>query len=148
MKRKNKPVYQVVSFIIKMTLILIFIRLSNIIKLPHNILIFANMQGVYFYLLVKTRALFSHTLCISRKCCVVAQTGTPAEKWETVTAELKKRLNDAEFVNTICSATALRQKEAAKLASSVDVMIVIGGAASFNTKKLYELCQRKRYCLC
>lgn len=77
-----------------------------------------------------------------RKCCVVAQTGTPAEKWETVTAELKKRLNDAEFVNTICSATALRQKEAAKLASSVDVMIVIGGSASFNTKKLYELCRR------
>ena len=51
---------------------LIFRYDDSIIKLPHNILIFNNAQGVYFYLLVKMQTLFSHTLLFVRKCCVVA----------------------------------------------------------------------------
>ena len=34
-----------------------------------------------------------------------------------------------------------RQKEASELAAKADVMIVIGGTHSSNTRKLYELCK-------
>ena len=42
-------------------------------------------------------------------------------------------------VRTICSATELRQKETGELARKVDAMIVIGGAHSSNTRKLYDI---------
>ena len=42
---------------------------------------------------------------------------------------------------TICNATEERQKEAVELAAKADVMIVIGGTHSSNTRKLYELCK-------
>ena len=41
--------------------------------------------------------------------------------------------------DTICNATSMRQKETEELSSSVDAMIIIGGANSSNTKKLYEI---------
>jgi 4-hydroxy-3-methylbut-2-enyl diphosphate reductase len=44
-------------------------------------------------------------------------------------------------LNTICSATAERQNEAAAVADKVDVMIVIGGKHSSNSQKLYEICK-------
>ena len=43
-------------------------------------------------------------------------------------------------VNTICSATSERQDEAVRIASKADCMIVIGGASSSNSRKLYEIC--------
>ncbi|MCI8356714.1 MAG: 4-hydroxy-3-methylbut-2-enyl diphosphate reductase, partial [Lachnospiraceae bacterium] len=46
-------------------------------------------------------------------------------------------------VNTICNATEVRQTEARKIASQVDVMIVIGGNQSSNTQKLYEICRQE-----
>ena len=44
-------------------------------------------------------------------------------------------------INTICSATKKRQEAAIELAQEVDLMLIIGGKASSNTKKLYELCK-------
>ena len=46
-------------------------------------------------------------------------------------------------MNTICSATEERQTEADRIAGEVDAMIVIGGAHSSNTRKLYEICSQK-----
>jgi 4-hydroxy-3-methylbut-2-enyl diphosphate reductase len=37
----------------------------------------------------------------------------------------------------------VRQTEARNIASRVDTMIVIGGANSSNTKKLYEICKKE-----
>jgi 4-hydroxy-3-methylbut-2-enyl diphosphate reductase len=45
--------------------------------------------------------------------------------------------------NTICDATLKRQKSCYQLASNCDVMLVVGGKNSSNTKKLYELCKEK-----
>ncbi|MBP0973449.1 MAG: 4-hydroxy-3-methylbut-2-enyl diphosphate reductase, partial [Oscillospiraceae bacterium] len=42
--------------------------------------------------------------------------------------------------DTICTATGQRQTEAAALAEKSDLMIVIGGRHSSNTKKLYDIC--------
>ena len=46
-------------------------------------------------------------------------------------------------MNTICNATDERQSEAEEIASKADVMIVIGGAQSSNSRKLYEICAQK-----
>ena len=40
---------------------------------------------------------------------------------------------------TICNATELRQKETEKIAKQVDLMVIIGGKNSANTKKLYDI---------
>ncbi|WDU84490.1 S1 RNA-binding domain-containing protein [Caloramator sp. Dgby_cultured_2] len=42
-------------------------------------------------------------------------------------------------MNTICSATEIRQKETEDISKKVDLMIVIGGKNSSNTRKLYEI---------
>jgi 4-hydroxy-3-methylbut-2-enyl diphosphate reductase len=49
---------------------------------------------------------------------------------------------DAEIriIDTICHSTAKRQSDALELAGKVDLMLVIGGKSSANTKRLFELC--------
>ena len=54
---------------------------------------------------------------------------------------LKKHFTNADFFDTICSATSERQKSAAELAARVDMMFVVGGKNSSNTLKLYEVCK-------
>ena len=46
--------------------------------------------------------------------------------------------------NTICGATIERQKSAQILAEKVDVVVVVGGRKSNNTKKLFELAAKIR----
>ena len=52
----------------------------------------------------------------------------------------KKMCTNAEFFDTICSATSTRQEEAISLASTCDAMVVIGGRHSANSLHLAELC--------
>ena len=56
---------------------------------------------------------------------------------------MRKKGYNVNVVNTICSATAQRQEEAQKIASKVDMMIVIGDSKSSNSQKLYEICSRE-----
>lgn len=72
--------------------------------------------------------------------CLVAQTTLKQETWEQVVDVLTKKNVDFVGFNTICSATAERQSAAMALAREADLMIVIGGYHSSNTKKLYEIC--------
>ena len=71
---------------------------------------------------------------------LVAQTTIRKDFFKKIENFLKKHFTNAKFFDTICSATDERQKAAAELADKADVMIVVGGAESSNTKKLYELC--------
>jgi len=50
---------------------------------------------------------------------------------------------DIKFVDTICKPTKDRQKAVHKLADEVDLMIVVGGYNSSNTKKLKKVCEDK-----
>lgn len=52
--------------------------------------------------------------------------------------------NNISVFNTICDATIKRQEACASLASKSDIMIIIGGRNSSNTKKLFEI--SKLYC--
>ncbi|MGB4593314.1 MAG: 4-hydroxy-3-methylbut-2-enyl diphosphate reductase [Coriobacteriia bacterium] len=77
----------------------------------------------------------------SRRVGVVVQTTQSASRLEEVTAALLPRVNELRIFNTICSATAKRQKAADDLARRVDVMVVVGGRNSGNTTRLAEICR-------
>jgi 4-hydroxy-3-methylbut-2-enyl diphosphate reductase len=51
---------------------------------------------------------------------------------------------EVRVFNTICNATFENQDAAAELAKDADIMIVIGGKHSSNTKQLHSIC--KSYC--
>ncbi len=71
----------------------------------------------------------------------VSQTTFPHKRWEKILPVLHQRVAELTVQDTICTATALRQNEARKLASGVDAMLVVGGLESANTRKLYETCK-------
>ena len=75
---------------------------------------------------------------------LVAQTTFNAELWVKCQKIFKKVCTNGIIFDTICNATSLRQLEAAELAANCDVMVVVGGRHSSNTKKLYEVC--RSYC--
>ncbi len=75
--------------------------------------------------------------------CVVSQTTFNNNKFKDLVDIFKKKGYYVSVANTICNATEERQTEAKRIASSVDAMIVIGGAGSSNTQKLYEICKRE-----
>lgn len=75
-----------------------------------------------------------------KKLCVVAQTTFNYNKFQSIVEIFEKRGYNVIVVNTICNATEERQRSARVLAAKADVMIVIGGKHSSNTRKLYEIC--------
>ena len=75
--------------------------------------------------------------------CVVSQTTFNYNKFQDMVEIFKKKGYNVSVVNTICNATEERQTEAKEIAAKVDVMIVIGGKHSSNTRKLYEICMQE-----
>ena len=78
-----------------------------------------------------------------KEVCVVSQTTFNYNKFQDVVEIFMKKGYNGSVVNTICNATEVRQTEARKIAAQVDVMIVIGGNHSSNTRKLYEICMQE-----
>ena len=78
-----------------------------------------------------------------KKILVISQTTYSLEQFHAIVEEITKQIGKEiklEVMNTICSATELRQKETEELSKQVELMIVIGGKNSSNTTKLYEIC--------
>jgi 4-hydroxy-3-methylbut-2-enyl diphosphate reductase len=75
--------------------------------------------------------------------CLVSQTTYNYNKFKDTVEIFKQKGYNINIVNTICSATEERQTEADRISGQVDAMIVIGGAHSSNTRKLYEICSKK-----
>ncbi len=75
--------------------------------------------------------------------CIVSQTTFNYNKFKELVEIFQKKGYNVNVVNTICNATEERQTEAGEIASKVDVMIIIGGKHSSNTRKLYEICSEK-----
>ncbi len=69
------------------------------------------------------------------------QTTFPPERYAAIVDVLRGKIRNLKEHNTICNATAVRQREAKELAAESDAMIVIGGKSSANTHKLYEVCK-------
>ncbi len=71
---------------------------------------------------------------------IVSQTTFNMNKFKETIEIFNNNSYNINIVNTICNATDERQTEAEEIASKADVMIVIGGAHSSNSRKLYEIC--------
>jgi 4-hydroxy-3-methylbut-2-en-1-yl diphosphate reductase len=80
-----------------------------------------------------------------RKLGIVSQTTQQTDKVESLIEKIKDLdyIDEVSFVNTICQPTQDRQVAVHELADQVDLMIVIGGFNSSNTKKLVHVCEEK-----
>lgn len=81
-----------------------------------------------------------------RKFGIVSQTTQQVEKVEQIVGKIRAMdcVDDVAFVNTICQPTRDRQIAVGDLANQVDLMIVIGGYNSSNTKKLVQVCDERK----
>src|SRR5262249_9695484 len=75
---------------------------------------------------------------------VAAQTTQPIEKVLLLVNCLRQRFPNSErrFADRVCQPTKQRQDAAIELAQQSDVVIVVGGAHSNNTRELVETCGR------
>ena len=74
---------------------------------------------------------------------IVSQTTFNGEKFDLLVDEIKKFSDfEIEVDKSICNATSNRQKETDELSKKVDIMIIVGGKDSSNTKEL-EVLSRK-----
>ncbi len=80
---------------------------------------------------------------------IVFQTTEIREKHVQIVNFLKKLYTKPKIFDTICEATAKRQKEVRSLSERCDAMVIIGGRSSANSRHLYELskesCERVLY---
>lgn len=77
---------------------------------------------------------------------VASQTTQPLERVRHLVGLIRRRFpeSDVRFFDTVCLPTKQRQQAAVDLARQSDVVIVIGGANSNNTRELVQTCSA--YC--
>jgi len=78
---------------------------------------------------------------VVRKAGIVAQTTQSFENLMHFVSAALKKFPEVRVFNTICHATILRQKESTAVAGKTDVMIILGGYNSANTRRLAEICR-------
>lgn len=79
-----------------------------------------------------------------RRFGIASQTTQPIERVRHLVRCIEKRFPKSEvrFVDTVCQPTKLRQSAAIDMARKSDVVIVIGGAHSNNTRELVATCSK------
>jgi len=75
---------------------------------------------------------------------VVFQTTQTQNNLENTKKIIKKECTNCDIFDTICSATSIRQSDAAKLSEKCDAMVIIGARHSANSVHLAEICSE--YC--
>ena len=90
--------------------------------------------------LVVSDAADAEALALKGKVGLVVQTTQTAQNLAEVVAVLAPRVSELRVVNTICAATSERQQAAEELAGRCDVMVVVGGKNSGNTRRLAQIC--------
>lgn len=79
----------------------------------------------------------------NKKLGVICQTTqSPDHFGRMVGAIVKSGFAELKVINTLCSEAIKRQQSAIDLCKKVDVMFVLGGLNSANTRKLAELCKK------
>lgn len=69
----------------------------------------------------------------------LSQTTHSVEEWEKCCARAKEAFPDLAFFDTICSVTGIRQKDVREIAEKSDLVVIVGGKSSSNTKKLVSV---------
>lgn len=75
---------------------------------------------------------------------VVAQTTQPVEKVRHLVSVIRRTFprSDVRFIDTVCKPTKQRQSAAIDMARQSDIVIVVGGESSNNTRELVRTCAR------
>lgn len=75
---------------------------------------------------------------------VAAQTTQPIDRVRRLVELIRQQFPGSEvrFIDTVCQPTKQRQQAAVELAQQCDVVVVIGGAHSNNTRELVATCAR------
>ncbi|ACD48492.1 4-hydroxy-3-methylbut-2-enyl diphosphate reductase [Helicobacter pylori] len=81
---------------------------------------------------------------LQRKVALVSQTTKQTPQLLQIASYLVERCTEVRIFNTICNATSYNQKAALDLSKEVDIMIVVGGKTSSNTKQLLSIA--KQHC--
>ena len=77
----------------------------------------------------------------TKRMALISQSTQPPWKFEKLAAHLVSRCHELKIVNTVCPVTIRRQQDTMELADAVDMMVVVGGRNSANTKELTRLCE-------
>ena len=76
-----------------------------------------------------------------KKMALISQSTQPPWKFERLAAHMVSRSHELKIINTVCPVTIRRQEDTLETAREVDLMIVVGGRSSANTKELTRLCE-------
>jgi len=76
-----------------------------------------------------------------KRMALISQSTQPPWKFEKLAAHLVGRCHELKVVNTVCPVTIRRQQDTMEVAESVDMMVVVGGRNSANTRELTRLCE-------
>ncbi|HYN69676.1 MAG TPA: 4-hydroxy-3-methylbut-2-enyl diphosphate reductase [Candidatus Eisenbacteria bacterium] len=75
-----------------------------------------------------------------KRMALISQSTQPPWKFEKLAAFMVSRSHELKIVNTVCPVTIRRQEDTVEAAREVDLMVVVGGRSSANTKELTRLC--------
>ncbi|HLA15912.1 MAG TPA: 4-hydroxy-3-methylbut-2-enyl diphosphate reductase [Candidatus Limnocylindrales bacterium] len=75
-----------------------------------------------------------------KRMALISQSTQPPWKFEKLAAFMVGRSHELKIVNTVCPVTIRRQQDTLDAAGEVDLMVVVGGRNSANTKELTRLC--------
>lgn len=81
-----------------------------------------------------------HKIPAKKRMALISQSTQPPWKFEKLAAFMVGRSHELKIVNTVCPVTIRRQQDTLESAREVDLMVVVGGRSSANTKELTRLC--------
>src|SRR5215203_3153086 len=76
-----------------------------------------------------------------KRMALITQSTQPPWKFERLAAFMVSRAHELKIVNSVCPVTIRRQEDTLAAARDVDLMVVVGGRHSANTKELTRLCE-------
>ncbi len=79
---------------------------------------------------------------VNDKVVALSQTTKIESEFKNIVEKLKKKVKNIKVLNTICKATQIRQRYTSELAKKSELMVVVGGKNSANTKMLAKISQK------
>ncbi len=77
----------------------------------------------------------------ARRLGILSQTTQSVDNFKEIVGELSSKAEEIKLFNTICAATRKRQEATLSLSRGVDLMLVLGGRGSANTRRLAQISQ-------
>lgn len=103
-------------------------EVKGIISFGKNIQVFKNLEEILKAEIKK-----------DKKYCLLTQTTLNKKILEKIKSFLENHYSNVKISDKVCGATQVRQQAVEELSKNVDMLLVVGGKNSSNTKKLYDI---------